>query len=63
MPINNATVRYSFLKSSWLRAVIPIYAPPAKAERRVNRRIKKKDVALTDREKKLNLEQLQRVIY
>ena len=29
----------------------------AKAERRVNRRIKKKDVALTDREKKLNLEQ------
>ena len=29
----------------------------SKAERRVNRRIKKKDVALTDREKKLNLEQ------
>ena len=29
----------------------------AKAERRVRRRIKKKDVALTDREKKLNLEQ------
>ena len=29
----------------------------AKAERRVKRRIKKKDVALTDREKKLNLDQ------